>query len=130
MMPVQPPTRCFQLEGAPVSSQPHRLTTGEGEEAWQDQVHLYRMRAGHQHDARERIIAQNLGGQRGQTMRAAPEIRAAHCQPKTCWEDICQRRATSETRVPDARVSAMIRACSSIDQRSRRAGRVNGSMHR
>ena len=118
-MPVQPPTRCFQLEGAPVSYQPHRLTTGEGEEGWQDQVHLYHMRAGHQHDARERIIAQNLGGQRGQTMRAAPEIRAARRQPKTCWEEICQRSATSETRAPDARVSAMTRAFSSADQRRR-----------
>ena len=43
-------------------------------------------------------------------------------QPKTCCEQICQRRATSDTRAPGTRVSATIRAFSSADQRRRRPG--------
>ena len=43
--------------------------------------------------------------------------RIARRQPKTCCEQICQRRATSDTRAPGTRVSATIRAFSSADQR-------------
>jgi hypothetical protein len=51
-------------------------------------------------------------------------------QPKTCCEQICQRRATSDTRAPGTRVSATIRAFSSADQRRRRPGPVRTSTRR
>src|SRR3954467_12347739 len=54
--------------------------------------------------------------------------RAARRQPNTSCEQPCQRRATSETRAPGTRVSAMIRALSSSDQRRRRAGPVRTSI--
>ena len=56
--------------------------------------------------------------------------RAARRQPNTCCEQTCQRRATSDTRAPGIRVSAMIRALSSADQRRRRAGPVRTSIRR
>jgi hypothetical protein len=49
----------------------------------------------------------------------------ARRQPNTCCEQTCQRRATSDTRAPGARVSSTIRAFSSADQRRRRTGPVN-----
>ena len=51
-------------------------------------------------------------------------------QPKTCCEQICQRRATSDTRAPGTGVSATIRAFSSADQRRRRPGPVRTSTRR
>src|ERR1700733_5717787 len=56
--------------------------------------------------------------------------RIARRQPKTCCEQICQRRATSDTRAPGTRVSATIRAFSSADQRRRRPGPVRTSTRR
>ena len=56
--------------------------------------------------------------------------RMARRQPNTCCEQICQRRATSDTRAPGARVSATIRAFSSADQRRRRPGPVRTSIRR
>src|SRR5580704_16241141 len=56
--------------------------------------------------------------------------RIARRQPKTCCEQICQRRATSDTRAPGTRVSATIRAFSSADQRRRRPGPVRTSIRR
>src|SRR6476659_4862499 len=56
--------------------------------------------------------------------------RIARRQPKTCCEQICQRRATSDTRAPGTRVSATIRAFSSADQRRRRLSPVRTSTRR
>src|SRR6185437_10508689 len=56
--------------------------------------------------------------------------RAARRQPKTCCEQTCQRRATSDTRAPGTRVSSTIRAFSSADQRRRRPGPVRISTRR
>src|ERR1700761_2996898 len=56
--------------------------------------------------------------------------RIARRQPKTCCEQICQRRATSDTRAPGTRVSSTIRAFSSADQRRRRPGPVRISTRR
>ena len=56
--------------------------------------------------------------------------RAARRQPKTCCEQTCRRRATSDTRAPGTMVSAIIRAFSSADQRRRRAGPVRTSTRR
>src|ERR1700754_618632 len=55
---------------------------------------------------------------------------AARRQPKTCCEQTCQRRATSDTRAPGARLSSTIRAFSSADQRRRRTGPVSISTRR
>ena len=55
---------------------------------------------------------------------------AARRQPNTCCEQTCQRRATSDTRAPGARVSSTIRAFSSADQRRRRPGPVRTSTRR
>src|SRR5208282_1820958 len=55
---------------------------------------------------------------------------AARRQPKTCCEQTCQRRATSDTRAPGTMVSAISRAFSSADQRRRRAGPVRTSTRR
>src|ERR1700761_3220534 len=54
----------------------------------------------------------------------------ARRQPKTCCEQICHRRATSDTRAPGTSVSATIRAFSSADQRRRRPGPVRTSTRR
>src|ERR1700722_11157996 len=54
----------------------------------------------------------------------------ARRQPNTCCEQTCQRRATSDTRAPGSRVSAMIRAFWSADQRRRRPGPVRTSTRR
>src|SRR5208283_2329688 len=56
--------------------------------------------------------------------------RAACRHAKTCCGHTCQRRATSDTRVPGASVSETIRAFSSADQRRRRAGPVRISIRR
>src|SRR5271166_5225529 len=56
--------------------------------------------------------------------------RIARRQPNTGCEQICHRRATSDTRAPGARVSATIRAFSSADQRRRRPGPVRTSTRR
>jgi hypothetical protein len=46
---------------------------------------------------------------------SATSIRACRRHPNTCCGQICQRRATAETRAPGTRVSAMIRAFSAAD---------------
>ena len=56
--------------------------------------------------------------------------RIARRQPKTCCEQTCHRRATSDTRAPGTKVSATIRAFSSADQRRRRPGPVKNSTRR
>ena len=56
--------------------------------------------------------------------------RACRRHPNTCWGQTCQRRAISDTRAPGSKVSAMIRAFSSADQRRRRPGPVRISMRR
>src|SRR6476646_5367412 len=56
--------------------------------------------------------------------------RIARRQPNTCCEQICHRRATSDTRAPGTNVSATIRAFSSADQRRRRPGPVRTSTRR
>jgi hypothetical protein len=54
----------------------------------------------------------------------------ARRQPNTCCEQTCQRRATSDTRAPGARLSSTIRAFSSADQRRQRPGPISTSTRR
>jgi hypothetical protein len=54
----------------------------------------------------------------------------ARCQPNTCCEQTCHRRATSDTRAPGTSVSATIRTFSPADQRRRRPGPVRISTRR
>jgi hypothetical protein len=62
--------------------------------------------------------------------RRTVTARHARRQPNPCCEQTCQRRATSDTRAPGAKVSSTIRAFSSADQRRRRTGPVRTSTRR
>ena len=55
---------------------------------------------------------------------------AGRCQPNTCCEHTCQRRATSDTRAPGASISSTIPAFSSADERRLRTGPVRTSTRR
>src|SRR6516225_1019652 len=71
-----------------------------------------------------------VAGGVGATGTLGKSWRIARRQPNTCCEQICHRRATSDTRAPGASVSATIRAFSSADQRRRRPGPVRTSTRR
>ena len=82
-------------------------------------------------------LVENMVGSRGATLGSATIgtnaggvlCRISRRQVNTCWEQTCQRRATSAMTAPGASVSATIRALASSDHRRRRPGPVLSLIH-